>query len=407
MLPEEFHEDRKKLEELAERKRQAIRDQDFEHAAFLRDQERELEESNKLRREEWERTQAEARPVVDEDDIAFIVGRWTGIPVNRLREEETARLLRMEDELHERVVGQDQAITAVSRAIRRSRVGIKDPNRPIGSFMFCGPTGVGKTELARALARFLFASDDALVRVDMSEYMSKFSVTRLIGAPPGYVGYQESGSLTKEIRRRPYSVVPLDEMEKAHPDVFNLLLQVLDEGRLTDNYGRLIDFKNTVVIMTSNVGSGELGTSRRLGFTASREELNYERIKDHIDAEVERTFRPEFLNRLEEVIVFHPLTRDQLKEIAGIQLRDLEGRLKHEGIHINITDAALAFLADRGYDEKYGARPLKRTIQRHVEDALSERILMSEFKPGDTVVVSLSDDGKSLMFAVHEPSPAA
>ncbi|MCY3698682.1 MAG: ATP-dependent Clp protease ATP-binding subunit [Gemmatimonadetes bacterium] len=404
--PAEVQEFHTKLEELAEWKDAAISDQDFERAAYLRDREKEVQEEIKRRRDEWERARAEFRPTVDEDDIAFIVGRWTGIPVTRLREAETDRLLRMEDELHESVVGQDEAIEAVSRAIRRGRAGLKDPDRPIGSFIFCGPTGVGKTELARALARFLFAEESALVRVDMSEYMEKFSVSRLIGAPPGYVGYEDSGALTKAIRRRPYSVVLLDEIEKAHPDVFNILLQVLDEGRLTDNYGRVIDFKNTVVIMTSNVGSRDIGSSTRVGFTEDTGGIDYDRIRERVSDEIDRVFTPEFLNRVEETIVFHPLSKEQLGEIVHIQLREVQKRLAEERLELELTDAAIRFLVDRGYDEKFGARPLKRTIQRHVEDALSERILMADFEPGDRIRVDIADDEDSLVFAAPTTSSA-
>ncbi len=404
--PAEVQEFHAKLEELAEWKDAAISDQDFERAAYLRDREKEVQEEIKRRRDEWERARAEFRPTVEEDDIAFIVGRWTGIPVTRLREAETDRLLRMEDELHESVVGQDEAIEAVSRAIRRGRAGLKDPDRPIGSFIFCGPTGVGKTELARALARFLFAEESALVRVDMSEYMEKFSVSRLIGAPPGYVGYEESGALTKAIRRRPYSVVLLDEIEKAHPDVFNILLQVLDEGRLTDNYGRVIDFKNTVVIMTSNVGSRDIGSSTRVGFTEEASGIDYERIRERVSDEIDRVFTPEFLNRVEATIVFHPLSKEQLGEIVHIQLREVQKRLAEERLELELTDAAIRFLVDRGYDEKFGARPLKRTIQRHVEDALSERILMADFEPGDRILVDIAEDEDSLVFATPTTSSA-
>ncbi len=405
--PPEVQELQEQLEELAQWKEQAIRDQDFERAAYLRDREKEVQEEIKRRRDEWERQREEHRPTVDADDIAFIVGRWTGIPVTRLKEAETERLLRMEDELHEAVVGQDEAIEAVSRAIRRSRAGLKDPDRPIGSFIFCGPTGVGKTELARQLARFLFADEQALIRVDMSEYMEKFSVSRLIGAPPGYVGYEESGALTKAVRRRPYSVILLDEIEKAHPDVFNILLQVLDEGRLTDNYGRVIDFKNSVVIMTSNVGTRDIASTSKLGFTTAEEgRMDYERIKEHVKEEVERTFTPEFLNRLDDVIVFHPLSKEQIGEIVHILLRDVQKRLAEEDLTIRLTDAAVRFVVERGYDEKFGARPLKRTIQRYVEDPLSERILMADFAPGDEILVDVAEDTESLAFQVASPSSA-
>ncbi len=404
--PAEVQELQEQLEELAEWKDEAIRDQDFERAAYLRDREKEIQEEIKRRRDEWERQQEEFRPTVNEDDIAFIVGRWTGIPVTRLKEAETERLLGMEDQLHERVVGQDEAIQAISRAIRRSRAGLKDPNRPIGSFIFCGPTGVGKTELARALAQFLFADDGALIRVDMSEYMEKFSVSRLIGAPPGYVGYEDSGALTKAVRRRPYSVVLLDEIEKAHPDVFNILLQVLDEGRLTDNYGRVIDFKNTVLIMTSNVGTRDIGSTSKLGFSTDEGGFDYDRIKERVTDEIERLFTPEFLNRVEEVIVFHPLTKQQIGEIVHIQLRDVQSRLAEEGLSLQVSEAAIRLLVDLGYDEKFGARPLKRTIQRYVEDPLSERILMADFSPGDEIAVDAVEGEESLEFQVASPSSA-
>src|SRR6202521_2455904 len=305
----------------------AVRDQNFERAASLRDQERDLQNQIRLKNDEWEKDRQTRRPVIDEEAIAFIVSRWTGIPVTRLQEAETARLMRMEDEIHASVVGQDEAIKAVSRAIRRSRAGLKDPNRPIGSFIFSGPTGVGKTEVARSLARFLFADPAALIRVDMSEYMEKFSVSRLIGAPPGYVGYEDSGTLTKAIRRKPYSVVLLDEIEKAHPDVFNILLQVLDEGHLTDNYGRVIDFKNTVVIMTSNVGAKDITKGKALGFAAADTRTNFERIAEKVKEEMSHVFNPEFLNRLDDIIVFHPLSEAHIAEIVGILLKDVQKRL--------------------------------------------------------------------------------
>ncbi len=404
--PPEVQQLQEEVDALADRKDEAIRDQDFERAAELRDREKEIQEEIKRRREEWEKQRREHRPVVDEEDIAFIVSRWTGIPVMRLRETETERLLRMEEELHETVVGQDEAINAISRAIRRSRAGLKDPRRPIGSFVFCGPTGVGKTELARSLARFLFADEQALIRVDMSEYMEKFSVSRLIGAPPGYVGYEDSGVLTKAVRRRPYSVVLLDEIEKAHPDVFNILLQVLDDGQLTDNYGRIIDFKNTVIIMTSNVGARDITSTSSLGFHAE-EGMGYERIKERVQEEIERTFAPEFLNRLDEVIVFHPLDREQIGKIVHIQLRDVEKRLAEEKLSLKLTDAAVRFLVDHGYDEKFGARPLKRTIQRYIEDPLSEKILMAEFAPGDDIQVEVSEEDPELLaFGAASPSSA-
>ena len=404
--PAEVQKLKTEMDELAGRKDAAIRDQDFERAAMLRDREKELLSEIRRTKEEWEKQQREMRIVVTEDDIAFIVSRWTGVPVSRLREEETQRLLRMEEELHESVVGQHEAIQAISRAIRRTRAGLKDPDRPIGSFVFCGPTGVGKTELARQLARFLFADEQALIRVDMSEYMEKFSVSRLIGAPPGYVGYEDSGALTKAVRRRPYSVVLLDEIEKAHPDVFNILLQVLDEGRLTDNYGRVIDFKNVVLIMTSNVGAREIASASGLGFETGESETQYDRMAEKVRDEVDRTFTPEFLNRLDEVIVFHPLSKEQIGEVVHIMLKSVQKRLADEDLTLNLTEAAADFLVDRGYDVKFGARPLKRTIQRYIEDALSERILMAEFEPGDEIVVDLAKDSESLVFRVASHTSA-
>ncbi len=396
--PPEVQDLKKQLEELGEKKDEAIRDQDFEEAARLRDQEKDLQQTIELKREEWNTQRRELRPVIDQEAIAFIVSRWTGIPVSRLQEGESERLMRMEDELHESVIGQHEAIEAISRAIRRTRAGLKDPNRPIGSFVFCGPTGVGKTELARSLARFLFADDQALIRVDMSEYMEKFSVSRLIGAPPGYVGYEDSGALTKAVRRRPYSVVLLDEIEKAHPDIFNILLQVLDEGHLTDNYGRVVDFKNTVLIMTSNVGARDIVSSSGLGFETGEAESQYDRMADKVKDEIDRTFTPEFLNRLDEVIVFHALSREQIGEIVHILLKDVQGRLAEEELSLSVTDQAIDFLVERGYDDKFGARPLKRTIQRFVEDPLSEKILMAEFTPGDVIAVDVREDEEALLF---------
>jgi ATP-dependent Clp protease ATP-binding subunit ClpC len=404
--PPEVQQLREEQEDLGATKDEAIRNQDFERAAILRDREKELQGEIRRTQEEWEKQQRELRPVVDEEQIAFIVSRWTGIPVQRLQEEESERLLRMEEELHESVVGQDEAITAISRAIRRTRAGLKDPDRPIGSFVFCGPTGVGKTELARQLAKFLFADEQALIRVDMSEYMEKFSVSRLIGAPPGYVGYEDSGALTKAVRRRPYSVVLLDEIEKAHPDVFNILLQVLDEGRLTDNYGRVIDFKNAVLIMTSNVGARDIASSSGLGFTSGDVLADYERMAERVREEIDRTFTPEFLNRLDEVIVFHPLSKEQIGEIVHIMLREVQGRLAEEELTLRLSDAAVEFMVERGYDTKFGARPLKRTIQRYVEDALSEKILMAEFAPGDEIAVDVAADAESLEFRAVSHSSA-
>ena len=391
------------LEGVNVEKENAVRDQNFERAASLRDRERELQNEIRQRQEAWEEERQTHRPVIDEEAVAFIVSRWTGIPVTRLQEAEVTRLLRMEDEIHRAVVGQDEAIRAVARAIRRSRAGLKDPNRPIGSFIFCGPTGVGKTELARALAKFLFADPAALIRVDMSEYMEKFSVSRLIGAPPGYVGYEDSGALTKAVRRKPYSVVLLDEIEKAHPDVFNILLQVLDEGHLTDNYGRLIDFKNTVVIMTSNVGARDITQGKALGFHSDSQESSFERMSEKIKDELTRVFNPEFLNRLDDTIVFHPLTKEHIAQIVTILLEEVKRRL---GDEVRLTPAAIEFLVEHGYDQSYGARPLKRTIQRYIEDPLSEKILLGEFGGGEEVEVDVHPDGDRLSFSALTGSGA-
>ncbi|MFL5605775.1 MAG: ATP-dependent Clp protease ATP-binding subunit [Gemmatimonadaceae bacterium] len=388
------------LEKVNLDKEASVRDQNFEKAAALRDKEREIQGEIRKKQEEWEQRRQSHRPVLGEEEIAFIVSRWTGIPVTRLQEAETARLLRMEDELHKNVIGQDEAIKAISRSIRRSRAGLKDPNRPIGSFIFSGPTGVGKTELARSLAKFLFADASALIRVDMSEYMEKFSVSRLIGAPPGYVGYEDSGTLTKAIRRKPYSVILLDEIEKAHPDVFNILLQVLDEGHLTDNYGRQIDFKNTVVIMTSNVGARDITKGKGLGFTTGEATSNFERMQEKVKEELKIVFNPEFLNRLDDVIVFHPLNREHISQIVSILLKDVRKRLAEDELTIKLTDSATELLVKNGYDEAYGARPLKRSIQKFIEDPLSEKILLGEFARGDEIEVDASLDGTKLDFRV-------
>ncbi|HVX88485.1 MAG TPA: AAA family ATPase, partial [Gemmatimonadales bacterium] len=402
--PAEVAELKAQLEQVNVEKENAVRDQNFEKAAALRDKERDLQQQIRARQEEWEKERQTRRPVIDEEAVAFIVSRWTGIPVTRIQEAEAARLLRMEEELHAAVVGQDEAIKAAARAIRRSRAGLKDPNRPIGSFIFSGPTGVGKTELARALAKFLFADASALVRVDMSEYMEKFSVSRLIGAPPGYVGYEDSGTLTKAVRRKPYSVILLDEIEKAHPDVFNILLQVLDEGHLTDNYGRMIDFKNTVVIMTSNVGARDImGGGKSLGFHEQSGKASYEDMARKVKDEIQKVFNPEFLNRLDDIIVFHPLDKEHIAQIVTILLREVQRRL---GDEVKLTQGAITFLADHGFDAQYGARPLKRAIQRYVEDPLSERILSGDFGRGEEIEVDVAPEGDRLVFRALTGSKA-
>ncbi len=401
--PAEVEELQEQLSAVAGRKENAIRDQDFERAAQLRDEEREIQRRIREEKAAWEEERRRFRPEITAEDVAFIVSRWTGIPLTRIREAESARLVNMEEELHRRVVGQHDAITAISRAIRRSRAGLKDRNRPIGCFIFSGPTGVGKTELARTLAEFLFADSDALIRVDMSEYMERFAVSRLIGAPPGYVGYHDSGTLTKAVRRRPYSVVLLDEIEKAHPDVFNILLQLLDEGCLTDNYGRKIDFKNTVLIMTSNLGARNIAKGG-LGFQQADPRSSYETMRDKVNEEIHRAFNPEFLNRIDDTIVFHPLSREQIGEIVHIMLGDLRDRLAEAGLTLGLTPRAVDFLVGHGHDQRYGARPLKRAIRRFIEDPLSEKILLAEFAEGDEVDVDVAEDGKALSIGVASPT---
>ncbi|RMF91892.1 MAG: AAA family ATPase, partial [Nitrospinota bacterium] len=327
-----------------------------------------------------------------EEDIAYVVSRMTGIPLSKIEEQESSRLLRMEEELHKRVVGQDEAITAVTRAIRRARAGLKDPNKPTGTFLFLGPTGVGKTELARALAEFLFGDENALIRVDMSEYMERFTVSRLTGAPPGYIGYDEGGQLTERVRRKPYSVVLLDEIEKAHPDIFHVLLQVMDDGRLTDSYGRTVDFKNVVLIMTSNISGRLIEKNTTLGFQKESEAGVIDRMKENIRTELKRTFNPEFLNRIDEIVVFHPLNMEHMLQIVDILLERLNKKLIERGLTVEIDEEAKKWLAAKGYDPAYGARPLKRTLQKYVEDPLTEEVLQGKFKGGGEIEVKLSGD---------------
>jgi len=362
----------------------------FEQAKKLSEQEKERLERKETQEAELRAEGVDLFDVVDEEVIAEVLAAWTGIPVYRLTEEETAKLLRMEEELHKRIVGQEEALKALSRAIRRTRAGLKDPKRPSGSFIFLGPTGTGKTELAKTLAEFLFDDEDALIQLDMSEYMEKHTVSRLVGSPPGYVGYEEGGQLTEAVRRRPFSVVLFDEIEKAHPDVFNTLLQILEDGRLTDAQGRSVDFKNTVLIMTSNLGTADLRKAS-LGFAKSSEAVTYERMKAKVNDALKAHFRPEFLNRIDEVIVFHELSREEVVEIVDLMLARTSEQLASQGLALELTPAARTLLAERGYDPQLGARPLRRAIQQLVEDPLSERILWKEFRVGETIVVDVEE----------------
>ena len=389
-------------------KESAIDGQDFEKAAGLRDTEKALIAEKAEAEKAWKATDLDKVTEVDEELIAQVLSASTGIPVFKLTEEETARLLRMEDELHRRVIGQDQAIKALSQAIRRTRAGLKDPKRPGGSFIFAGPSGVGKTELSRTLASFLFGDADALIQLDMSEYSERHTASRLFGAPPGYVGYDEGGQLTEKVRRRPFSVVLFDEIEKAHPDIFNSLLQVLEDGRLTDSQGRTVDFKNTVIIMTTNLGTRDISKSLGLGFANSGDDLtNYERMKGKVSDELKSHFRPEFLNRIDDIIVFHQLTKDQIIQIVDLMIASLDERLRARDMGIELTAAAKNLLADRGYDPLLGARPLRRTIQREIEDALSERILFSELNAGEIIVVDVEGEGSDAKFTFTGSPKAA
>ncbi len=385
-----------KLKQLVNEEEAASQRQDFEQSAQLKSQRLRLEEEYNRAKSQW-LEQEKIDEVVDEEDIAQLISKWTGIPISQMLEGEAEKLLHMEERIHERLVNQEEAVTAVAEAIRRSRAGLKDPRRPIGSFIFLGPTGVGKTELARTLARFLFDDENAMVRLDMSEYQERHTVSRLIGAPPGYIGYEEGGQLTEAVRRRPYRVILLDEVEKAHPEVFNSLLQILDDGRLTDGHGRTVDFKNTVVIMTSNVGAELIRRQMSLGFASTKEtkaeKLDYDTMKERVLAEMKKTFRPEFINRIDEIIVFHQLTEEQLRQIVDLLVKDLQERLSDRRLSVELSDKAKSWLVKEGYDPVYGARPLRRAIERYVENPLSTKLLQGEFGEGDTVGVDLGDNG--------------
>ena len=391
-VPPNLKELEDKLEGIKSEKNAAVSGQEFEKAAALRDSEQKLKQELEQMKKEWKEKQGKEESTVYVDDIAQVVAMWTGIPVSKIAQAESAKLLNLEEELHKRVVGQGEAVEAISRAIRRARAGLKDPKRPIGSFIFLGPTGVGKTELARALAEVMFGDEDAMIRVDMSEYMEKHSTSRLVGSPPGYVGFDDGGQLTEKVRRKPYSVVLLDEIEKAHPDVFNILLQVLEDGRLTDSKGRVVDFRNTVVIMTSNVGADALKYRKHVGFSAGLNESKDKDMKGTMLEELKKAFRPEFLNRIDEMIVFHSLEKDHLKEIVSLMANSLTNRLKEQEIELHLTDAALEKIAEEGYDPQYGARPLRRALQKHVEDRLSEELLKGTLDKSQTVVLDYVSD---------------
>ena len=400
--PPEIKELEKEIEKLEDQKEAAIRDEAYEKAGTIKKkQEKKKEKIDKIR-EKWQKDKDTKKQVVDEEEIADVVSSWTKIPVRKLEEGESQRLKNLESILHERVIGQEEAVTAVAKAIRRGRVGLKDPKRPIGSFLFLGPTGVGKTELSKALAEAMFGTENALIRVDMSEYMEKHSVSKMIGSPPGYVGYDEGGQLSEKVRRNPYSVILFDEIEKAHPDVFNILLQVLDDGHITDAQGRKIDFKNTVIIMTSNAGAESIISPKRLGFGAvADEKADYKVMKDRVMEEVKHLFKPEFINRIDEIIVFHPLNKGHMKDIVTIMLKEIMKRTKEQmNITLSVDEAAKEFLINKGYDEKYGARPLRRTIQSSLEDRLAEEILDGAVKEGDEVLVSQGES--ELKFSVPE-----
>lgn len=380
------------LEKVKNEKDAAVHSQEFEQAASLRDKQTQLEKKLEETKKEWQKTQGSNNTSVTEDDIANVVAQWTGIPIAKIAETESQKLLNLEEILHNRVIGQSDAVSSISKAVRRARAGLKDPKRPIGSFIFLGPTGVGKTELAKALAEAMFGEEDAMIRVDMSEFMEKHSVSRMVGSPPGYVGHDDGGQLTEKVRRKPYSVILFDEIEKAHPDVFNILLQVLDDGRLTDSKGRTVDFRNTVIIMTSNVGAQEIKDNKFVGFGGQTAAQDYETIRKTMMDELKKQFRPEFLNRIDDIIVFHKLEKDHLKEIVTLMVEGLANRLKEQDIHISLTDAAKEKIADEGYDPEYGARPLARAIQKHIEDQLSEELLKGEELTGHHINIDYVDD---------------
>ncbi|HOJ32859.1 MAG TPA: ATP-dependent Clp protease ATP-binding subunit [Candidatus Hydrogenedentes bacterium] len=404
--PKELKDIEREIAEVTQEKEAAIRNQEYEKAARLRDTERKLRALLEERKREWERRRDSVEAVVTAEDIAYIVSKWTGIPLTKIEEQESARLLRMREELQQAVVGQDEAIDAVTRAVQRSRAGLRNPRRPVGSFLFLGPTGVGKTLLAKTLASFLFGSEDALIRIDMSDYMEKFAVSRLAGAPPGYVGYDEGGQLTEQVRRRPYSVVLFDEIEKAHPDVFNILLQVLEDGHMVDATGRKVDFRNTVIVMTSNIGARRIGRNTTPGFQRATPEDQYREMRSRVMDEVKKVFNPEFLNRVDEVVVFQHLTHEHLLRIVDIQVKEVVERLRDKGFRLRLTPEAKEFLVQRGSDEQYGARPLRRAVQQYIEDPLSELLLKGEFEPGMLIEVRLDEERQHFIFEPAESKVA-
>ncbi|MGD9748190.1 MAG: AAA family ATPase, partial [Verrucomicrobiales bacterium] len=392
------------IEGIVHEKETAIKDQDFERAASLRDLEKTKRRDLEQFIEEWRANSEEVIVDVTDDDVMSIVSKWTGVPLRRMEQKETDKLLKMEDELHERVIGQDEAVTAISKALRRSRADLKDPRRPIGSFIFLGPTGVGKTFLARNLAEFMFGDPDALIQIDMSEYMDKFTASRLIGSPPGYVGYEEGGQLSEAVRRRPYSVVLFDEVEKAHPDVMNLMLQILEEGTITDSLGRKIDFRNTIVILTSNVGANLVKRNSTVGFTGAGDSSrqDYDAMKGRILDQMKQHFKPEFLNRLDEKIVFRMLEKEDLVRIVDLEIGQVEKRLREKDILLTFDAAAKEMLIKEGYDPNYGARPMRRAVERHLEDPLAEHLLRGNIKSGDRIAVTCEEDGKTLKFTPNK-----
>jgi ATP-dependent Clp protease ATP-binding subunit ClpC len=404
-IPIDLKEARRVLEGVRRDKDAALAGQQYELASEKREQEIQIDEKIKKQEAEWEAKQEQEKPVVTAEDIAEVVGMWTGIPVVQLASDETSRLLNMEEAIHKRIIGQDEAIETIAKAVRRARAGLKDPRHPIGNFVFLGPTGVGKTELVRALAEFMFGNTDALIRLDMSEFMEKFAVSRLVGAPPGYVGYEEGGQLTEAVRRKSYCCILLDEIEKAHPDVFNILLQIFDDGHLTDAKGRRVDFRNSIIIMTSNIGAELIRKGSTIGFTSRSDEAKnwqeaYDKMKEKLLGELKRTFRPEFLNRIDGTVVFHPLTKEHIRKIVDLMLATVSEQLAEKGVKLEVTDTAKDLLGEKGYDEVFGARPLRRVIQNMIEDKLSEDLLRGKFQSGDTVVVD-TEEGE---IVVH-PAP--